>query len=324
MIKNSELVKSIYQNVYSFCRVNGYIAKLRNSLKIVEGERFDQKNISDVGLDILDAIHCVEDKHRSMFLMNEVIKNIKPKNFVIEAGVGTGLLSFVVAAKKAKVVGLEINKDVFTLAQKIKLLITKRLNLDGLLINFLQTDALKYIPEQKADMIISENIYTGMFYEKQIQIMNHLRKYLKKDGIVVPLGLRMGIYIAETNFLTKPKPGELFVPDQLGGKLKVKPLSQSVIYSILNFSKSNKILVDKKINFKIIENGIANSVLIWTEVLLKDDKIIGRQDTTFLNSDIIIATSFSKQIQKGNKIKMKVKYKFGSKPKNAIFSLINL
>jgi len=313
----TELGKLVYKRVNSFCKNNGYFDALEKSLKISEGERFDKKDLK-FGLDILDAVHCVADKNRSLSFIGEIMDNVRPGDRVIEAGSGTGLLSFVAAACGADVIGLEINPKIADLSRKIQKYLSNFNDIDAGGLNFVEANAIKYIPDQKVDAVISENIYTGMFYEKQVQIMNHLVKYLKNRGVVVPLGLKMGVIAVNAGIPKSAESGDLFVPDQLGGKLKVHELSQSAVYSELNFTELNSEFADKTVDLKVLKDGEANSVLIWTEVIFCNN-ILGRKDTTFLNSDIVIALPDPVVLKKGQTARLKIKYKFGSKPKDAKF-----
>lgn len=313
--------KRVYEATYDYCKKAGYIADLRKSLEVSEEERFNKRTISQEGLDILDAVHCVDDKKRSMLFLSEITRSVKPGMSILEAGLGTGMLSFGAAIKQAKVVGLEINQAILKLAQKILAALSIPLKLDIKNVYFQKANAMTYKTKEKFDVIISENLYTGMFYEKQVQIMNHLSTFLKKDGITIPSAMRSGIVLSETRFPHIPKGQELFVPLELGKSLKITHLSKSTTYSELSFSKKNALRVDISLNVPIMRSGHINSVLIWSEVLLPSKRVIKRTDTTFLNNDIVISLKKTMRVKKGETIQLTLRYKYGDKPNQARIGL---
>ncbi|MBI2050171.1 MAG: 50S ribosomal protein L11 methyltransferase, partial [Candidatus Staskawiczbacteria bacterium] len=299
-----------------------YIKALKKSLITTESKRFNKKNINNIGLDVLDSVHCVYDKHRTDFFLNCINKIVKKGDIVIEAGTGTGILSIMSSVKGAHVYSIELNKKIIYLAKKIISLFSKKKVINDDSIDLIQSNAIKYKPSQKANIIISENIYTGMFYEKQVQIMNNLSRFLKRGGVVIPSGLVMGVILVHANFPHKTAKNELFNVIEYKDKLSICDISESMIYENFNFAKKNKLQVNKKIKLEIIEDGNINGILLWSKVTLPDGKIIGRFDTTFLNNDILFPLMPIKKVKKGNIVKLHIKYIFGSKPKQAIFKIL--
>jgi len=76
-----------------------------------------------------------------MLLLNEVVDTVKENDLVLEAGIGSGLLSYAAASKGAKVCGLEINPSILNLAEEIKKYSHKILKLDLQKINFTKENA---------------------------------------------------------------------------------------------------------------------------------------------------------------------------------------
>lgn len=313
--------KTVYNVVHDFCDENGYLAQLEKSLSTSEAERFNKLTISKQGLDILDAVHCVEDKKRSIMLLSEIDRMIKPGMRVLEAGIGSGLLSFGAATKDAQVTGLEINKHILGFAKKVQVYSAKKLGFGKEQIAFKSANAITYDYEGKCDAIISENLYTGMFYEKQVEIMNHLVRFLKKGGVTIPSGIISGVALAQTVFPHTPKQQELFVPLQLGKTITTKVLTESIVYSNLDFSKKNTLSINTKLVLPIEKSGTVNSLLVWSEVLLPSGGVIKRKDTIFLNNDIVIALEKPTIVEKGQKVQLHMKYTYGSKPSEASFTL---
>lgn len=318
--------KSIPQEVYgaiiAFCKKQGLFEKLKKSLQVAEQDRFDAKKIHTDGLDILDAVHCVYDRRRSLMFLEEVARQTKKGDQVLEIGIGTGILSYMARLKGARVYGVEINTAIYSFSKKVHAFLKKQFSDLSEGITFLKKNALRYDPQESLDIIISENLYTGMFYEKQVQIMNRLVSFLKKDGTTVPRGMRMGIALAEVSFPRKPHGQEMFVPLDWGKKLQIRQLSGDCPYETLHFDTVNPEGVDTIIRLPILRSGNANAVIIWSEVLLGGTRIIRRKDTIFLNNDIVIALKKSHFVKKGDSCSFRIKYNFGSVPSRALLDIV--
>jgi predicted RNA methylase len=315
-------VEKIYKEVLSFCEKRGLIKKLEESFLIPESERFKQLNVSKEGLDVLDAVHCVYDKSRTKFFLDSIRQNISKGDVVLEAGIGTGILSFCAASRGAKVYGCEINPEVFKLANAIRIHLEKKNLIPLGSVKFFLNDATVFVPSEKVDVIISENIYTGMFFEYQVQIMNHLIKFLNKGGICIPQKLSSFISFSETVFPRKPKHKELFIPSQeKKEKISYKLLSDPYRYDEIDFTKVSDTSVRYSKSNSLKRGGLFNSFLIYSEVVMPDGCVIGKDDTTFLNNEIIIAVDPPIKFEKGDKVRLDIEYPHGGKPDDLSLSV---
>ncbi len=314
--------EKIYRDVFSYCLESGLVARLKHGFKMSKNHGFNELNISKNGLSLADAVHCLYDKKRTFYFLREIEKHVTSDTVVVEAGIGTGILSFFASTKAKTVYGFEINQSIFRLAQKIKIYLVSK-NIFAITPPiFLLKDAIKAKLPQKVDLIISENIYTGMFFEKQVQITNNLLKYLKNGGKVVPEILNSFIILGETIFPHTPNNKELFVPSiERGITFKSKSLSKSTIYDSLFFLKKMPLSINKELLIPIIKDGVLNSMSIYSDVIMPSGLIIGRKDTLFLNGDIIIAIAPSVQVKRGDSIKLRFAYKYGDNPQTATIKL---
>ncbi len=314
-------VASLYREVFAYCERVGLIRRLKKSFAISETHRYKKMRISKDGLHLLDAVHCLYDKPRTNFFLNEIKRFTKPKSVVLEAGVGTGILSFAAATRAKKVYAFEINTRIYRLAQSIEKELRKKQYLSGEL-ELKKADATKATIPEKADIIVSENLYTGMFFEQQVQIVNHLRKYLAPNAVVIPSGLRSYVVLSETTFPHEPKHKELFVPSpERHMDFRRKELSRSVEYDTLDFTKRSKRGVRTSLRIPVTATGVCNSLIIFSEVDMPSGVTIGRRDTTFLNSDIIIALP-PKEIKKGDIVQLTIQYEYGAKPHSAVLRAV--
>lgn len=310
----NKTIDAIYNEVLVFCKDRGFLKELSKSLEVSESERFGNKNIDQYGLDIMDVIHCLVDKNRTILLINEILRISKKGDVVLEAGIGTGILSIAGSIKSKVVYGYEINKSVYILANQIRDHLTKKgLIKDNIFYNLV--DAKKANFRNKVDIIISENLYTGMFFEKQIQIVRNLQKSLKKSGVFVPSGIKSSFVLSEATSHESGGINRLYIVSE--DKVSYLKLSDEVVYDDIQFKtiKSNSLVFNKKVLIK--KEGIINSILINSEVLLPSGSVIGRNDTEFMNNDIIIMIRKSLKVIKGDIVMVSIKYVYGSDPGDA-------
>lgn len=314
MKKELRLVPSI---VLDYCRSNGYTNSSLQKKIEPEYKRFDSNKIYEIGLDTIDAIRCVSDKKRTDFFLKEIDLSLKPGDRVLEAGIGTGILSFAATMKGARVDGIEINKTNFRLANKIKKYLEKKFtsyshHLSNVVFHL--GNALNYHQIKKYDAIISENIYTGMFYEKQVQITNYLtKKLLKPDGIVIPN--KMFSYVAfcgVSKIILKNKPALIVVNEIKNNNYRL--LSSFVKYSQLDFSIHNNLSLDFKGRISATSSGVINSLYIKARVFMPSGKYINGSSTDFFTNDIIIPIKKPFKANKGDHFLFRIKYNYGDNP----------
>ncbi len=307
-------INIIYGEILKFCKRKGLVKKLDNSMNVSEEKRFSSLSIDKRGLDILDAVHCVTDKNRTLMFLDEINKLVKKGDTVIEAGLGTGVLSFMASIKASKVYAFEINNSIYELSNEIKKqLIKKRIIKDNLF--FTKGDIRKIRLSLKADIIISENIYTGMFFEKQIDIVRFLKKSLKHDGQFIPSGLKSSFFLCNINCGEKLKKNKLYVVSEM--KYNPTYLSSRYTYDNIFFKNVSNLGVKSKTDLTIDRTGEINSLLICSDVLLPTGKYISRFDTKFMNNDILISIPNSIKVEKGDKIRVSLSYLYGSNPSDA-------
>ncbi len=305
----------LYKKVFNFCTTYGAVNKLEQDLKKSKDHGFNTLNISKDGLRLIDAVHCIYDKRRTLFFLHEIETFISRGMHVIEAGIGTGILSFFAALKGATVSGLEINKKTLHLAKDIKFFLKKEKILPNNEPQLLLKNAITGSFSEKADVLINENLYTGMFFEKQVQINNNLLQYLKPNGIVIPQQMDSFIILANTQLPPQTKHKQLFVPQpERDVTFVVVPLSKPSKYDSLSFQHKMPLRTATDILIPIQKAGTINSVIIYSEVIMPSGVVIGRTDTIFLNSDIIIAVQPTIKVKKGDRIKLHISYAYGAKP----------
>jgi len=163
-------------------------------VKIVDGK--------EIGMSIKDAFRCLVDPHRTYQLaggIREEVENIRKTRDCltgIDAGTGTGILSILMLASGVdKVYAIEINKETYDATSDF----IERLGLQGRIIMILGDATQIYLPdlvEQKADILVSENLSAALMDEPQYEIINHLSKYLSHEGKIIPYIAQLSISLA--------------------------------------------------------------------------------------------------------------------------------
>ena len=120
-----------------------------------------------------DGLH---PKHRIMNYHKFFVDNVSKKDVVLDIGCGNGALTYDVAKKAKRVVGIDSNKKNIEFA-KAKYL---RSNVE-----YIHGDALKDLPNRLFDVIILSNVLEHI--DKRVDFLNFLKKLASKFLIRVPM-----------------------------------------------------------------------------------------------------------------------------------------
>lgn len=120
-----------------------------------------------------DSLH---PKHRIMNYHKYFVDNINENDIVLDIGCGNGALTYDVAKKAKRVMGIDINERNVSIANSKYL----RNNL-----SYICSDALKELPDEKYDVIILSNVLEHI--EKRVEYLKSLKKIAPKFLIRVPM-----------------------------------------------------------------------------------------------------------------------------------------
>ena len=133
------------------------------------------------------------DSVRMSAFASAIKKSVKPGDVVIDIGTGTGVMAFLAhQAGAEEVVGIDCNDSVLRYARKVKESEFPNAN-----ISFYQGDARRVVENLanvKADVVICELLGTCGKDENIVEIAKNIReRYLKPDGILIPMNLALWI-----------------------------------------------------------------------------------------------------------------------------------
>lgn len=107
---------------------------------------------------------------------------IKPGMSVLELGGGTGILSFFAAQWAEKVICVEVNPALATMARHLL-----ASNDNGHKVDVIEADALDYLPDEPVDVVICEMLHVALLREKQLAVIRSFKqRYLEKFGLPLP------------------------------------------------------------------------------------------------------------------------------------------
>lgn len=114
---------------------------------------------------------------------------IKPGvSTVADLGAGTGFLSFLARQLGAKHCTLIEYTDTIQLAQQL----ARANKIDGL--SFIQGHSAELKKPEKVDVVVSETLGNYALEENLLETLNDARRYVKKNGVLIPCGLKQ--YVA--------------------------------------------------------------------------------------------------------------------------------
>ncbi|VVB64766.1 Uncharacterised protein [uncultured archaeon] len=326
MTEASDSILLIYENTLEFLEERGDLSRLRKALKDESiDDRMNRVDTKSRGLEIVDAVHCVLDKNRTLAFMSAIEESVKPGDIVVEAGAGTGILAIFAAVLQAKVYGIEINEETFGLAQDLADFFIHLRILDKKNLQLVLSDACFWEPPEKIDAIISENVYAGMFYEMQIPIVSHLLDFLTPYGRVVPDSMQSYVILSDVELPKGLKHGDSFSNSEAEGRIcRFKELSLPVLYDKIDFYHKNFVDCQADIEIPIKKSGLVNSLIIYSPITVAPNLILQRNDMIFMGEDIFIVIDPPIQVEKGSTAHLKIAYERGGRPEEGFYKLTTL
>jgi predicted RNA methylase len=254
-----------------------------------------------------DIQACLFDTQRVGYLRDAIFATVEPGHVVVDAGSGTGLLGlFAAQAGAARVYCLETNPDFIPVIREN----ARRNGLDDRIVA-VHGDATCHPLPEPVDVVISEVISAGFFYEPQLQITNHLRTFLKPGGTMIPqamqnrlqlISAQEDLYGLKLNFDTR------FT--ELDGD---RPLTDSVPYLGARFEERTEPAVSVSVRLTAEETGSANAVKIAYRIDFADG-ISGEKPTDFLLNPQIIFLGEPVDVVRGDEFEVSLDYLAGSNP----------
>lgn len=256
---------------------------------------------------------CLFDVPRTR-MWKEAIENVvKPGDVVVDAGSGTGILGVFAAMSGAKeVYCIELHPRFVTLIEHL----AQRNGVSDR-VHVVHADASRWEPPGAVDVIICELLCTGQFFEPQVQVMNHLRRFLRENGQTVPRRVRSYLRLLDAQEMIYGvridcDSRSLVMDDD-------EPITTRVQYDEIDFSRYNALEVDSTVSVVARKSAPADAVLIEGEAELCAG--LWTHTTKFLYNPEVIFLGGALELEGDATYRVRVRYPYGGDTLDANFDI---
>jgi predicted RNA methylase len=251
------------------------------------------------------------DQNRMHSFKSAIDYAVKPGMKVLELGGGTGVLSFFAAAKASKVYCVEFNPDMVKEARKFL-----AINPNGEKVDVIHADAFEYLPPEPVDVVICEMIHVGMLREKQVEVIESFkRRYLERFGGPLPVFMPEAVIMAVQPLQQEYDFEGFFAPIvQFQETQVIYPgtveLAQPAVYSVLDFTQPNDLLIGWEGKFVVERSGCVNAMRFVTKNILS---VVQERNSTidWLNHYMTLPLAKPVQAQEGDVLAVSFQYRAG-------------
>lgn len=207
-----------------------------------------------------------------------------------DLGCGSGVMSYFLNEKFREIIAIEIDSKAYECAfENLK-------KFDN--ISVINEDVLNHDFRKKADLIVCEMLDTALIDEEEVQVLNHARKFLKKNGEIIPKAI---INIAELVNMQRH-----YVHWDENATYEI--LSDPINYSKIDFKNEINPYFEKTLEFKVNSDQIANGIKITTVTIINDNIVCG--PTPMFNPPLLIPID-EINVKCNDLINVKLKYIMG-------------
>lgn len=251
---------------------------------------------------------CLYDSRRVEYLHDAIVKTVRRGDVVVDAGSGTGLLGLLAARAGARrVYCVELNSGFIPVIEE-----NARRNGLGDRIVAVHDDAARYHPPEGVDVVVSEVISAGFFYEPQVQIINNLRRFLRPGGRIVPA--LMNNYV-ELISAQEDLYGLKFNFDSRFADLENdRPLSDAARYHVAEFGADIDPVISETVRVRASASGTANAVRITYDIEFAPG-VWADKPTDFLLNPQIIFLAKPVPLRAGERYDVRLRYEASDLPR---------
>lgn len=254
-----------------------------------------------------DIQACLYDARRVQYLRDAIRRTVKEGDVVVDAGSGTGLLGmFAAQAGAARVYCLELNAEFIPVIEQ-----NAHRNGLGNKIIPVHADATRCGLPEEADVVISEVISAGFFYEPQVQIINNLRRFLKPTGAIVPMAMKNYVELINAQ---EELYGLTFSFDarftELDGD---RSLTDSALYLSTEFHEPINPMIGCRARVHATGSGRANAVKVTYDIQFAEDMWADKPTEFLLNPQIIFLPE-PLPVEAGNDYAISLSYEASDSP----------
>lgn len=258
---------------------------------------------------------CLKDRERTLAFRRAIARQVRSGDVVVDAGAGTGILSFFAASAGASTV-YAVEIDPLLVACLRRSVALNRLE-DRIIV--VEGDAATAELPSAVDVVIGELIETGLLDEPQIAVLNslHARGVIGPRTRLIPSGYVTSIELVavETTFYGFAVAAPLHEWPNYGsgepGWLPtiVRPLTDRQAIVAVDFSRLVEPDVDRTSRLMGIADGIADGIRLSGVARLAPGLELGATNT--LNGDKILRLTEPVSVQTGALVTGQVCFRMG-------------
>lgn len=248
---------------------------------------------------------CLHDVPRTRMWKEAIEDTVRPGDVVIDAGSGTGILGvFAAMAGARKVYCIELHPRFVTLIEHL----AARNGLSDV-IEVIHADATTVEIPEPADVLICELLCTGQFFEPQVQVVNHLNRFLKADARRIPRQVRSYARLLDAQEMLYGV--RIDVDSRSVVMDDDEPVTDRVQYDALDFTNGpEKLAVDTTIEVTARKTQTADAVMIEGEAELRPG--VWTTTTRFLYNPEVIFLKQPLTVEQGARYALRIAYPYGS------------
>ncbi len=257
---------------------------------------------------------CLHDVQRTRLWKQAVEDVVRSGDVVIDAGSGTGILGVFAALDGASTVhAIELHPRFCTL---IDHLAERNGVADRVQVH--PGDASRVEPPELADVLICELLCTGQFFEPQVQVVNHLRRFLKPDARIVPRRIESFVQLLDAQ---EELYGVRIDIDSRSSLLAGdEPVSTRERYDVIDFAATVEPEgVDAVARVRARSSRVADAVVITSEARLTERIVTER--TRFLYNPEVIFLRRPVELVKGREYDVHIAYAYGADTLDAVIEV---
>lgn len=280
------------------------------------GDSVSDLGMGDPGWSSTDLPYaCLKDMKRTLGFREAIRQIVQPHDIVVDAGAGTGILSFFAAEQGARVYALELDA---LLVSSLRL--SAALNELDDRISVIGGDARLADVPRDVDVVIAEMIETGLIEEGQVAVLNafHERGVIGPRTRVIPSRYQTCMELVEVDAtfygFTIASPLHEWPNYQRheDGWLPVaaRALTGRIAINDLDFERPIEPKVDRRLTFPGVADGLANAVRLSGETRLMPGRVLGA--TNALSGDKILRLPEPIPVRAGEPCSGRVTYTMGA------------
>jgi hypothetical protein len=294
------------------------------------------RSIDQHGFPITNPIECLQDFDRTFPFLRALCVGVPDGASVLEFGVGTGILSFSsVLAGAETAVGIELNPLTCLLARRIRSWLYDVGAIPDGTITILWGDAFEFgvteypaYADEQFDVLIVENISTGLFTEYQLQLIAHAAR----QGLVETCGspwryesARITTPVVPSSMVTSLELVELDEPladrtDVVLSRtdLTPTPLTDEYPYAEFDFTAERSPAIVSTVRCRVHSAGRIDAITIFDRLQLGPGDYLGRDPERFLGSDVLLSLATPLSVEIGDRIVCGLAYETGDEITDAV------